>query len=52
VLVGRDRIGVWTGGVRALAEHITRRVVPRAAPQAYPAPLAEEGREGLPEKGR
>ena len=52
VLVGRERIGVWTGGVRALTERITRRVAPRAASHPYPAPLAKEGGEGLPEKGR
>jgi branched-chain amino acid transport system permease protein len=52
VLVGRDRIGVWTGGLRALAERITRRFAPGAASHSHPAPLAEEGREGLPEKGR
>jgi branched-chain amino acid transport system permease protein len=28
VLVGRDRIGLWTGGVRALAERLTRRLAP------------------------
>jgi branched-chain amino acid transport system permease protein len=28
VLVGRERIGLWTGGVRALAERITRRFIP------------------------
>ena len=32
VLVGRDRIGLWTGGVRALAERLTRRFAPGAAP--------------------
>jgi len=52
VLVGRERIGVWTGGVRALAERITRRIAPRAASHPYPAPLAKEGGEGVPEKGR
>jgi branched-chain amino acid transport system permease protein len=52
VLVGRERIGVWTGGVRALAERITRRVAPGAASHSYPAPPAEEGSDGLPEKGR
>src|SRR5712692_7183087 len=28
VLVGRERMGLWTGGLRALAEHIVRRIVP------------------------
>ena len=36
VLVGRERIGAVTGGVRALAEHVVRRIVPRAAPAAAP----------------
>jgi len=36
VLVGRERIGYWTGGVRALAEAIVRRIIPGAAPIAVP----------------
>jgi branched-chain amino acid transport system permease protein len=36
VLVGRERIGYWTGGVRALAETILRRLVPGEAPVAIP----------------
>ena len=36
VLVGRDRIGLWTGGVRALAERLTRRLAPGAAPLPVP----------------
>jgi branched-chain amino acid transport system permease protein len=32
VLVGRDRIGQWTGGLRALVEPITRRIAPGATP--------------------
>jgi branched-chain amino acid transport system permease protein len=28
VLIGRDRIGRWTGGVRSLAEYIVRRLTP------------------------
>jgi branched-chain amino acid transport system permease protein len=52
VLVGRERVGVWTGGVRALAERITRRFAPGAASPSYPPPLAEEGGDGLPGKGR
>jgi branched-chain amino acid transport system permease protein len=28
VLVGRERIGLWTGGVRALVESATRRLMP------------------------
>ena len=35
-LVGRDRIGLWTGGVRALAERLTRRLAPGAAPVPVP----------------
>jgi branched-chain amino acid transport system permease protein len=34
VLIGRDRIGLWTGGVRLLAEQIVRRVMRGAAPAA------------------
>src|SRR5215475_10796250 len=30
VLVGRERIGLWTGGVRALVESTTRRLMPVA----------------------
>jgi branched-chain amino acid transport system permease protein len=30
VLVGRERIGFWTGGLRALAERIARRLAPAA----------------------
>jgi branched-chain amino acid transport system permease protein len=36
VLVGRDRIGLWTGGVRALAERLARRLAPGAAPVPVP----------------
>jgi branched-chain amino acid transport system permease protein len=36
VLVGRDRIGLWTGGVRALVDQVVRRIVPRLAPVATP----------------
>ncbi len=36
VLVGRDRIWLWTGGVRALAERLTRRFAPGAAPLPIP----------------
>jgi len=36
VLVGRERIGYWTGGARALAETILRRLIPGAAPVAVP----------------
>jgi branched-chain amino acid transport system permease protein len=36
VLVGRDRIGLWTGGVGALAERLTRRLAPGAAPVPVP----------------
>ena len=36
VLVGRDRVGLWTGGVRALAERLTRRLAPGAAPVPVP----------------
>jgi hypothetical protein len=33
VLGGRERIGLVTGGVRALAERITRRLAPAAVPE-------------------
>jgi branched-chain amino acid transport system permease protein len=36
VLIGRDRIGLWTGIVRALAERAIRRSTPRGAPIAVP----------------
>jgi branched-chain amino acid transport system permease protein len=36
VLVGRDRVELWTGGVRALAERLTRRFAPGAAPLPIP----------------
>jgi branched-chain amino acid transport system permease protein len=36
VLVGRERIGMWTGGVRSLAERAIRRVAPGPAPVAVP----------------
>src|SRR2546430_774573 len=36
VLIGRERIGLWTGGVRALAERLTRRLAPGAAPVPVP----------------
>jgi branched-chain amino acid transport system permease protein len=36
VLVGRHRITLWTGGVRALAERVTRRFAPAAAPVPIP----------------
>jgi len=36
VLVGRDRIGQWTGGLRLLAEKIIRRVAPGATALAVP----------------
>jgi branched-chain amino acid transport system permease protein len=52
VLVGRDRIALLTGGVRALAHHVVRRLAPGLASTSYPSPLAGEGREGVPEKGR
>src|SRR5712691_8326001 len=41
VLIGRDRIGLWTGGVRLLAERITRRFAPGAAPPPVAIPPAE-----------
>ena len=43
VLIGRDRIGLWTGGVRLLLEQIVRRVMPGAAP---PAPVGAPPGEG------
>jgi len=36
VLIGRDRIGLWTGGVRAPAERLARRLAPGAAPVPVP----------------
>ena len=39
VLIGRDRIGQWSGGLRALAEQVVRRIAPGAM-----SPLA--GRSG------
>jgi branched-chain amino acid transport system permease protein len=36
VLIGRDRIALGTGGVRALSERITRRFAPGAAPVPVP----------------
>jgi branched-chain amino acid transport system permease protein len=47
VLVGRDRIGLLTGGIRLLAERVARRVMPAAVSPSYP-----QGREGLSKKGR
>jgi branched-chain amino acid transport system permease protein len=43
VLIGRDRIGRWTGGVRLLAEQIVRRLIPGAAPAASAAAPPGEG---------
>ena len=43
VLIGRDRIGQWTGGVRLLAEQIVRRLIPGAAPAASAAAPPGEG---------
>jgi branched-chain amino acid transport system permease protein len=36
VLIGRERIGYWTGGVRALAQAVIRQLTPGAAPVAAP----------------
>jgi branched-chain amino acid transport system permease protein len=36
VLIGRDRIGLWTGIVRTIAERAIPRLTPRAAPVAFP----------------
>ncbi len=36
VLIGRERIGLWTGGVRVLAERVARRFAPGAAPVPVP----------------
>jgi branched-chain amino acid transport system permease protein len=47
VLVGRDRIGQWTGGLRALAGEITRRIAPGAMPL-----LAGKGRKEVAGEGR
>jgi len=41
VLVGRERIGFWTGGVRALGENITRRFMPGAASPPVAVPPGE-----------
>ena len=43
VLIGRDRIGQWTGGVRLLADQIVRRLIPGAAPAASAAAPPGEG---------
>src|SRR5262249_48813532 len=51
VLVGRERIGVWTGGGGAPPGRVTRRRAARAAPP-HPPPPAEGGGGGGPEKGR
>jgi branched-chain amino acid transport system permease protein len=45
VLVGRERIGLWTGGVRALAERLVRR------PPSHPSVLPGEGRQRAPGEG-
>jgi len=37
VLVGRDRIGLWTGIVRALAARAIHVLAPRAAPIVAPS---------------
>jgi branched-chain amino acid transport system permease protein len=50
VLVGRERIGLWTGGVRALAETIVRRFIPIPVERSFPPPL--KGREGATGEGR
>src|SRR5947208_6204703 len=50
VLVGRERIGLWTGGVRALAETIVRRFIPISVEPSFPPPL--KGREGATGEGR
>jgi branched-chain amino acid transport system permease protein len=36
VLIGRERIGLWTGIVRTIAERAIPRLAPRAAPVAIP----------------
>jgi branched-chain amino acid transport system permease protein len=36
VLIGRERIGYWTGGVRALAQAVIRQLTPGAAAVAAP----------------
>jgi branched-chain amino acid transport system permease protein len=36
VLIGRERIGYWTGGVRALAQAVIRQLTSGAAPVAAP----------------
>ena len=46
VLIGRDRIGVWTSAARVLAERITRRFTRGAIPSAYPGRSGEKVGEG------
>jgi hypothetical protein len=46
VLIGRDRIGVWTLAARVLAERITRRFTRGAIPAAYPGRSGEKVGEG------
>jgi branched-chain amino acid transport system permease protein len=36
VLVGRDRIGAFTGGVRALVDQAVRRLIPGRSPASAP----------------
>ncbi len=52
VLVGRDRIGLWTSAARGLAERITRRFTPGAVPSSYPPSLAGRRGEKVPGEGR
>ncbi len=52
VLIGRDRIGLWTSAVRVLGERITRRFAPGAVPSSYPPSLAGGRGEKVPGEGR
>jgi branched-chain amino acid transport system permease protein len=52
VLIGRDRIGLWTSAARALAERITGRFARGAAPSSYPPSLAGRRGEKVPGEGR
>jgi branched-chain amino acid transport system permease protein len=47
VLVGRDRIGQWSRGLRALVEPITRRIAPGATPL-----LVGKGGKEVADEGR
>jgi branched-chain amino acid transport system permease protein len=52
VLIGRDRIGLWTSTARVFAERITRRFARGAVPSPYPPSLAGRRGEKAPGQGR